>query len=295
MRWSLARVHPAFGSRDNFGSGRSWRLQKADWLIAALLMGVVTCLPAVASAETTISQGYATTDQLTAGSIVSLKNNTTDHVEAASSKNVGSMFGVAINDGNSLLTLSGTDSSQVQIATSGIVQVLVSDINGGISQGDEITASPINGVGMKATDNIKVVGIAQSDLNASSGSKQTYKDKSGTHSVLIGQIPVALNVTYFYKQAQKSIVPGAIQNVANALAGKKVNTLPIIICIGIFIITLIVVVSIIYSMIRSSIISVGRNPMSQSAIYRDLVQMSALVLVILSVSFATMYMVLTKF
>jgi hypothetical protein len=57
---------------------------------------------------------------------------------------------------------------------------------------------------------------------------------------------------------------------------------------------LIVVSSIIYSMIRSSIISVGRNPMSQSAIYRDLIQLSALVIGILAVGLISVYLVLTR-
>jgi len=47
-------------------------------------------------------------------------------------------------------------------------------------------------------------------------------------------------------------------------------------------------------MIRSSIISVGRNPMSQSAVHRDLIQLSALVLGILAVGFTALYLVLTR-
>jgi hypothetical protein len=47
-------------------------------------------------------------------------------------------------------------------------------------------------------------------------------------------------------------------------------------------------------MIRSSIISVGRNPLSQSAVYRDLIQLSALVLVILAVGLAAIYFILSK-
>jgi hypothetical protein len=58
---------------------------------------------------------------------------------------------------------------------------------------------------------------------------------------------------------------------------------------------LVVVVSIIYAMIRSSIISVGRNPMSQAAVYRDVLQMSALVVGIIGVATVSIYLVLTRF
>lgn len=270
------------------------RSSRVVFLLAGLALAGLA-LPSAASALTTISQGFTSTDKLSQGSIVSLEKNTSDKVSAATSSNVDSIFGVVIHDGNSLLSLSNGQSSQVQVATSGIVQVLVSDINGKISQGDQITASPISGVGMKATDSVKVIGISQGELSDSRSSKQTYKDKAGKEqTVLLGEVPVLLNVSYYFKQPEKTIIPSAIQNVANALAGKTVKPLPIIISSAIFVVTLIVVVSIIYSMIRSSIISVGRNPMSQSAIYRNLTQMSALVVGILGVSVVSIYMILTR-
>lgn len=251
--------------------------------------------PLAAHAITTISQGYATNDSLPLGSIVSLQKNSSDHVVATTTDTVGTILGVVINTGSSLLTLSNGEDNQVQVATSGTVSVLVSDMNGPISEGDEITASPIKGVGMKATSNAKVVGIAQGDPSNSSD-KQSYTDSQGhKHSITLGQVDTLVNVSYYYKQPDKTLIPSAIQNLANALAGKTAGTLPILISAAIFITTLIVVVSIIYSMIRSSIISVGRNPMSQSAIYRDVIQLSALVLAILAVSFIAIYLILTRF
>jgi len=104
-----------------------------------------------------------------------------------------------------------------------------------------------------------------------------------------------VNVSYYYRQPDKTLIPPALQNIADSLAGKKVNALPILISIGIFLVTLLVVVSIIYSLIHSSIISVGRNPMSQAAVYRNVIQLSALVIVILGVAVGAIYMVLTKF
>lgn len=264
-------------------------------VVAGLVLAVVA-LAAPVSALTSISQGYSTTDSVSIGSIVSLKANSTDQVSAATTDNANNILGVVINDSNSLLSLSSTNSKQIQVGTSGIVEVLVSDINGDIKQGDSITSSSINGVGMKATVNTKVVGIAQESLTSSNSSNQSYTDKAGkTHSVRLGQIAVLVNVTDFFRQPDKTIIPSAFQNIANTVAGKKVNALPIIISITIFLVTLIVVSSIVYSMIKSSIISVGRNPMSQSAIYRGMLQMSALVVGILAVAVVSIYLVLSKF
>lgn len=267
---------------------------RRGWIVGCL--GAILALPATAAAITTLSQGFFTTDKVALGSIVSLQNNSSDQVNAASSDNVDGLLGVVIDSGTSLLALTSNTGNQIQVATSGVVQTLVSNINGDITTGDEITASPISGVGMKATANAKVIGIAQNKLDAGNSSDQNYTDKSGQkHTVRIGTVPVLVNVSYYYRQPDKTLIPPAIQNIANALAGKQVNALPILISLGIFIVTLVVVASIVYSMIHSSIISVGRNPMSQSAVYRNLTQMSALVVGILAVSVISIYMVLTKF
>lgn len=258
--------------------------------VVVLLAGA---LPFCVSALTSISQGYSTTDKLSLGSIVSLQANSSDHVVAASTSNVDNLFGVVINADSSLLSLSSGKDNQVQVATSGTVPVLVADINGPIAQGDHITASPINGVGMKATGNVRVIGVAQGAME--NASKQTYTDKSGQeHSVTLGEVPLLVNVAYYFKEPDKTLVPSTLQNLANALAGKSVSATPILISAAIFLVMIIVVSSMIYSMIRSSIISVGRNPLAQSAVYRGLIQMSALVLAILAVGFSSIYLVLTR-
>lgn len=271
------------------------RLQHVRVKLALLGALITLLLPAVAHAITPLSQGYTSSDTLAFGSIVSLENSASDIVHAATAQTAGNMLGIVINDRTTLLSLDTGKSSQVQVATSGVVQVLVSNINGDVRAGDEITASPIAGVGMKATANTKVIGISQGDLKGNNANKETYTDKAGKkHDVMIGQVPLQVNVAYYYKQPDKTIIPSTVQNIANAMAGKTVSTLPIVISAAIFIVMMIVVASIVYSMVRSSIISVGRNPMSQSAIYRDMVQMSALVVGILVVGIVSIYMILTR-
>lgn len=273
---------------------KTYSLGRASWWLSALLLTIL--LPVAVSAASTITQGYTAKEDLALGSIVSLENNTSDQVIAASSKNVDNILGVVVNADSSPILITNGQESQVQVATSGIAPVLVSNINGEIRQGDQITASPIKGVGMKATSNTKVVGIAQGEPRNNTKSPQSYTDEQGNkQQIILGEVPVMLGVAYYFKQPEKTIIPSAVQNVANAIAGKTVNTVPILISAGIFVITMIVVVSIIYSMIRSSIISVGRNPMAQSAVYRGVIQLSALVLGILSVAFISIYLILTRF
>ncbi|MGB3945599.1 MAG: hypothetical protein WBK76_02050 [Candidatus Saccharimonadales bacterium] len=257
-----------------------------------LLMLLSVAAPA-AFAVTSLSESYSSSDDLAIGSLVSVKDDQTDIVMAADSSNVNNLLGVVIASGSSLLTLSNGKEDQVQVATDGTLPVLVSNINGDIERGDHVTASPVKGVGMRATSNVRIVGIAQG--NMTNAKEETYKDSQGVEKKMkIGEVPVLVNVAYYFKEPEKTVIPAAVQNIANSLSGRDVGTVPILIAGAIFLIMLIIVASLIYSMIRSSIISVGRNPLSQSAIYRDLIQLSGLVLAILGVGLVSIYLVLTK-
>ena len=267
------------------------------YCMVMFVFGIVVSLFAASttSAVISVSQSYTSENDLPLGTLVSLKKNTADEIIPSLSSNSESLLGVVISADSSLLSLSNTKGRQVQVATSGTVPVVVSDENGTIKQNDHITASPISGVGMKATTNVRIIGIAQGDMVNNKSGKQEYTAKDGSkHTVQLGQVPVLVNVSYFFKEPDKTIVPAAVQNIANSLAGRQVSTVPILVSAAIFIVMIIVVLAIIYSMINSSIISVGRNPMSQSAIYRDLVQLSALVLVILTGGMVSIYLILTK-
>jgi hypothetical protein len=247
-----------------------------------------------ADAATLISQGYFSSSNLAVGSIVCLQKNSTDYVSSSTVNTASDILGVVINNNSSQVSIISAQSQQVQVATTGVEQALVSNINGNIAVGSPITASPIDGVGMIATSNTKIVGIAQDSFPNSTSSQVSYSNKSGTHKVTVGTIPVLINVAYFYKQPDKTLIPTAVQNIADALAGKTVSAVPILVSMGIFIVTLVAVMSVIYSMIHGSIIAVGRNPMSQAAVYRNVIQLSTLVVVILGVAVVSIYMILTR-
>ncbi|MEO5949389.1 MAG: hypothetical protein ABIP74_03220, partial [Candidatus Saccharimonas sp.] len=257
------------------------------FLVTAALLGLFVVVPSV-HATTTISQGYTASTSIAVGSIVSLVDNTNDSVELASTSNINNLFGVVINTGSSILTLDNGSKTQVQVATSGVLPTLVSDCNGEISTGDPVTASPLQGVGMKATSNIKIVGIAQGKVTGATKQKVS-KDICGSEEVVLGQVPILISVAYHYREPEKTLIPASLQNLANTIAGKSVSSLPIIISAAIFFVIIIVVVAIIYSLIRNSLISIGRNPMAQSAVYRDVIQLSALVLAILGVGVIAIY------
>ena len=264
-------------------------------LLTVVAVGVVVfLLAATAYASTIISRTYKTDEEPPIGSIVSLAEDTDDEVKLSTAENADNMVGVVANENHSMISLSGMQEDEVPIATDGTFDVLVSDINGEVNRGDHIAASPIAGIGMQATSNTRVVGIAQRDLTIDNGEVDTYTDAEGQeHEVLLGEVPAMINVAHYFVEPEQTIIPAAIQEISNAIAGRHVEPLPIIISSIIFIVTLIAVASIIFSMIRSSIISVGRNPMSQPAVYRNVIQLTALVLGILSVATVSIYLILT--
>lgn len=150
----------------------------------ALLLGSALLFVAApaALALTTISESYQSTAQIAVGSIVSSVKDSQSSVEPSVTANVDNLLGVAINPDSSLLTVSTGTEQQVQVATSGTLPVMVSNLNGDIKRGDHITASPLKGLGMLANGNVRIVGIAQGDMT--SKREQTIKDANGNDQKL---------------------------------------------------------------------------------------------------------------
>ena len=125
---------------------------------------IVICLVIVprTDAAGAVAQAFATNDtSLVAGTLVTLKSDSANVVEKSTVGSTTQLLGVAAN--NSLVSL-GEGKNQVQVVVSGLTPVLVSNINGNVKVGDKITASPIEGVGMKAMLSSEIIGTAESNL-----------------------------------------------------------------------------------------------------------------------------------
>ena len=255
----------------------------------ALATATIMIAPVWAAA---FSQGYQTSDNLVNGSLIGLDPTRPDTVQAANSDRVGELFGVVVDGSNSLLSISGP-AAKVQVVTTGTATTLVSNVNGDIKKGDAITASPINGVGMRATEAGRIIGIAQADFSVQATGTQTVKIGSKQRSVAIGGILVAVAVSYFTPKASGgSVVPQAVQNLTNFLAGKPVSTFRIIAAGLLLLLGVILAVIILNSAVRSSMQSIGRNPLAKSAVSSGLVKVLFLTFAILLVTFGSVYLVI---
>lgn len=263
---------------------------------ARFLLLSVAIAPAVLAAS--LSQGYKSATELTPGTLVSLDRSAAETVQPANTDRTEDLVGVVVPDESSSFAVGGGEGT-VQVATSGVASVIVSDINGDIKTGDRITTSPISGAGMKATLSTKIVGVAQEDFSSDSEAAvtQQVRDRSGgTKQVALGQIQVLVEVTYFVSGAgnEKTVIPKWLQNITDTIAGKKVSPVRVIVSVILLILSLGAVTILIYGAIKSSIISIGRNPLSHGAIRKSLVQVLVVASVILVVSFGAIYLIISR-
>ena len=269
-------------------------------LLAALsgILGVVTLVSNVAGAQAVV-QAYQTDDKsLQVGMIVQLASNDSTKVKAATGDNKVSIHGVVVAANDAPFALSGDSSaSQAYVATSGNYRVLVSDQNGAIKKNDYIVVSSLDGIGMKAdnTENY-TLGKALEDFNGSANvqGQTTIKDSGGqSRTVHFGYIQVGVNIGQnpLY-QGTKNNVPPALQKLTDAVANKPVSPIRIYIGAAILLATAIIVFSLLYSGVRTSLQSLGRNPLAKKSILRNLFEVVLIGLIVLISGLFGVYLLL---
>lgn len=240
-----------------------------------------------------ISQGFQTNEaNLSPGALVSLEAQNQARIQLANTNRTDQLVGV-VGD-KPLLELS-TNAAEVQVVTSGVTSTLVSNINGDIKAGDKVTTSPINGVGMRATKSTEIVGTAQQDFSNISTNEFTLTDRDGKSQVVrTGLLPVQINVTYYaVTQEEKSFLPVFLQQIANSVAGRDVSVARILISLLVLMLGFVSTGVILYSSVQSSIISIGRNPLSERAVHKSLIQVGATATGILLIMVIAIYLILT--
>lgn len=258
----------------------------------ALVMLILGTSSLSVQGSSSIAQGFAADDpNIVAGALVSLKSGSADTVELATAKNIDRLLGVAGKD--SLIELSG-GTDMVQIVTSGGASTLVSDINGAVKTGDKITASPIAGVGMKALASTLVIGTAQANLDSVSPESRTISDKSGNQQIVhIGLVSLQVDKAFYQApQDSNSFLPPVLENFAASIAGHPVSPIRVMVSAFLVLMLFVVVGVLLYAAVRSSIISIGRNPLSEVAVRKSLLQVGLIILGILVFTVVVVYLVL---
>ncbi|MDL2363462.1 MAG: hypothetical protein QFB86_03740 [Patescibacteria group bacterium] len=246
-----------------------------------------------------VSTSYNADKAIQIGMIVELKPKDAKSVLALNNKHMKQAFGIVIPVSKAPIVLAPTvaQQQQVLVATSGRQTALVSNQNGPIKIGDYVTISAIDGIGMKASESEEqVMGKAASAFNGTANVAGTVKlkDNAGHESsVTISRIQVDVNITHnplFAKSLDQ--IPGFMTSVAVAVSGKPVSVARIYLSTLILFITAIVSGVMLYSGVRSGMISVGRNPLSKKSIIASLIQTVLAGLIIFFAGIFAVYLVL---
>ena len=224
--------------------------------------------PASASSAN-LSHSYKTDGKIEIGSLVSLNPSKSDYVVPANTDNAKQLFGIVVEADDSLLAVDASTTT-TQVATSGSAKALVSTLNGNINVGDQVGVSPFNGIGTRAVEGDRVVGLAQTALDDSAPNSTTQEvtDKLGRKkTITIGYISVGIGVGTANGNGQSGT---ALQRFAQSVTGHMVSMPRVIASLFVISVAFIALVTLIYSAIYGSIVSIGRNPLAKYAIFRTL-------------------------
>ncbi|MEI7674409.1 MAG: hypothetical protein WCI60_01615 [bacterium] len=239
------------------------------------------------------SGGYSSSQNIQTGYLVSLDTTNSQTVDPASVNNVNNLAGVVINRNSSNISFNGPGST-IEVGTSGVYNADVSTINGNISKGDKITASIIEGVGMKATNATRIVGVALQSFNSNS-SNAVKETITGQKTIYAGQIPINISIGDYSGQPIAQSTNPTIRPFQNFFAktiNKNVNQNQTLIAMVLILVCLVVALSLILISTVVSIRSIGRNPLARKGITRHTILIIIAVTVILLVSFVASYFIL---
>lgn len=260
-------------------------------LLVVLFFGAQTSAANIQAAA--IAQGFSSDEKgIAPGALMSLKKGDADKVEFANLDRAEQLIGVV---GEKPLIEFSEEDKNVQVVTGGVTPVLVSDLEGEIASGDKITVSPINGIGMKAGSTGMVVGTAQADMSSIKTTEHFITDVDGkVHTIHVGLLPAQINVTFFAPGAtEDTFLPAFLRDIANTVAGKQVSSARVLISLIVMLVSFISIAVLLYASVKSSIISIGRNPLSEVSVRKGLLQIGLTVIGILLFTLITIYLVLT--
>lgn len=267
-----------------------------------VIIGVASAvsLPALAASYGGGSvQGYASDTPLDTGTIVQMAGKDSDRVKIATQPELQNMFGVTVDRNQLSLTLSnGGLENETFVAVSGTYNVLVSTQGGPIATGDYVTLSSVNGIAMKAgTEEKTVFGRAAGSFDGKGVTlgTTTLKDTEGktNQTVTLGQVAVTIDIKRNPNEKSTKVqVPEILERIGQAIAEKEVSPIRIYLSMAITAVSLIAAIAVLYSGVRSGVISIGRNPMTKKSIFRALLEIILTSILILIIGLFAVYLLL---
>jgi len=261
--------------------------------------GLVFFYSQLGSAASGSVTSYEAESPIRNGTIVQLSGKDAQRVKVATQSELQNMFGVAVDRNQLSITLSDSKlKNETFVAVSGTYTVLVSTQGGTIKTGDYVTLSALNGIAMKAgTEEETVFGRANGSFDEQDVTlgSTTIKDADGKTSqkVKLGVVPVTIDIKRNpNEKSTESNLPDVLNRIGKEIAEKEVSPIRIYLSMAITAISIIAAIAILYSGVRNSMISIGRNPMSKKSIFRALLEIILTSLLILIIGLFAVYLLL---
>ncbi len=258
----------------------------------------LTSSPVTAQA---VTHAYNTDNPLQRGMIVRITEKDKNKVEPLTEQTSTKMEGVIVAANDAPVTLSNADTSkqQVFVANTGHYNVLVSNQDGPVKANDYLSISSLAGIAMKAdTKQSIVVGKALENFDGKTrvSSTTSVKDSTGrTVSVAIGLIAVDINISHNPLEKQTvSRIPGVafLQSGAKAVVNKTVDPARLYLSLLLLIVAAAIAGAILYGGVRSSMVSIGRNPLAKTSIMHGLIQVVLVSIIIFIIGMIGVYLIL---
>ncbi len=213
-----------------------------------------------------LSTIYTTKDNtIRIGDIVSLKNNL---IVKTTQANINNIQGIVINRNKNFIYTS----------KNGVIEVLVSNQNGNIQRGDNISISTIPGVGEKLNGHGISIGIAQSSFKNS-----ISKNYNG---VKIESIPININIKYI--NSNQGTFSGILDGIGNPVLHKPLTFTQLIIIVIFTVLALYLIISFFLKYTKNTITTIGRNPLGYLNIKEKIFKT-----IVYSISIVILYIILT--
>jgi len=241
-----------------------------------------------------VSRGYHIASVVPVGTLVSVTKAGSNEVELTTTENAGALAGIVT--GTDGLVDVQTQGSNVTVATDGSVNLLVSTVNGPISAGDQLVASPVAGIAAKRTTGSGYIAIAQTslDTNAQTSKQiQVTQNDGSTKTITVGLITAQLTLSSGGSTGGLQGVTSALTNFAQKVAGKEVSLARLVIAASLVFSATVITTVLLYGAVKGTFVALGRNPMSRNATLLALTKSTALAAIILTGGITAAYIFLT--
>jgi len=264
-------------------------------LIISVIFGVlVLSLFSDISSASTVTQGFKASVEIPRGAVVSIKSEGTNELEKTTTLNDKYVVGVAVESNDSLVDVRPKD-SDLSVAVNGEIEILASTLNGDIKSGDLLIASNLAGIVVKdypPAPGVKYIAVASGELSDSTTSVKKVEVESNDGSKKQTSIGLIKAKILLGSRQQSNKDETAIQSFGRKITGKPVSFVQVIISGAVFFTVVILVGIVLYTSIRNSFVSLGRNPLSRSSIISSLIKVIIIAMVVLGSGVAVSYAIM---